>query len=145
LEEAERRSHEIYELKAAAARLDGAKLLLQEKHTVIDGLYEKAENALNALNKEDTLALYSRLLETYAEEGDTVYLSENCVVSEELRHIDAVTKKKLVIAKERLAIRGGMILKGTTSDKDLSFAALLHEDREEYAAQIAGELFKDHV
>ena len=48
------------------------------------------------------------------------------------------------LSPERAEIGGGFVLRGKTSDKDLSYGALLAADREEHQAEIAAELFKDN-
>lgn len=52
----------IFERKAAAARLDSAKILLSEKRRVIDAIYASALKKLVDLNEEECLALTERLL-----------------------------------------------------------------------------------
>lgn len=53
-----------------------------------------------------------------------------------------VEKKKLKISAQRVEIDGGMRLVGETSDKDLSYGALLAADKDEYQAELAKALFK---
>ena len=60
----------ISERRAAAARLDSAKILLSEKRRVIDAIYAEALGRMISLSEEECLALTDRLLKAYAEEGD---------------------------------------------------------------------------
>ena len=53
-----------------------------------------------------------------------------------------VKEKGLKLAPESAEIDGGFRLKGTVSDKDLSYGALLAADRERYQAELAREIFK---
>lgn len=132
----------IFEKRAAAARLDSAKLLLKEKRKVIDAVYILALQQLQAMKEEDCLRLLNGLLVRYAEEGDEIYFAENFNYCEKAALLPVITEKSLRISKERLPISGGMRLKGEKSDKDLSYEALLASDRENNQAQIAAELFK---
>ncbi len=132
----------ILEKKAAAARLDSAKILLAEKRNVIDKLYEKALEKLLALSKEDCLRLTERLLENYAETEDEIFFAENYPYVAEVTHLPVFTAKALRVSPQKLPLDGGMRLRGEKSDKDLSYGALLAVDREEYQSVLAKELFK---
>ena len=140
--EAEERRAVILEKKAATARLDSAKLLLREKRKVINTVYDEALSRLMDLNKEDSVALVGRLLEAYAEQGDEVYFSKNFTYEDEVKLLPVFEEKKLRISAEKLSIEGGMRLKGEKADKDLSYAALLNADREEYQAELAKKIFR---
>ena len=136
------RAESIAERKAAGARLDGAKILLAEKRRVIDGIYARALERLIALGKEECLALADRLLKEYAEAGDEILFAENYRYVEDVAQLPVSEEKKLKISKKKAMIDGGFVLKGKTSDKDLSYGALLAADREEYQAELAAEIFR---
>ena len=116
----------ILEKRAAAARLDSAKVLLREKRKVLDAIYDEALSRLLELSKEESVKLIASLLACYAEEGDEIVLAE----------------KGLTVAEKTEDFSGGIRLQGKISDKDLSYDALLLADREENQAKIAAELFK---
>lgn len=141
-DEAEERRAVILDKKAAAARLDSAKLLLKEKRKVIETVYDEALSRLMSLSKEDSVALIARLLEAYAEEGDEVYFSKNFAYEEEAKLLPVFAEKKLRVSLEKLSIEGGVRLKGEKADKDLSYAALLQADKEEYQAELAKKIFR---
>ncbi|MDE7379521.1 MAG: hypothetical protein K2N14_00580, partial [Clostridia bacterium] len=61
--EVKAKAESISDGKAAAARLDGAKILLGEKRGVIDEVYARALKKLLELSEKDTLFLCKRLLE----------------------------------------------------------------------------------
>ena len=113
---------------------------LAARRRVIDGIYNGALAKLNALGEKETLALFSRLLDEYAEEGDEVVLSEKFAFPIGAEKI--AEKKKLRLSRERAKINGGFILRGKFSDRDISYAALLERDREEYQSELARKLFK---
>ncbi len=138
----EAKAKSICEGKAATARLDGAKILLGEKRKVIDEAYSRALNRLSAMSMEDCLAFTRKLLEKYAEEGDEMIFADGFPCAEEVSKLKIVKDKKLKITFGKTDISGGFVLCGKTSDKDLSFAAILDADRAEHEAEIAAELFK---
>jgi len=140
--EAEERAREIAERRAAAARLEAVKITLAKKRRVIDEVYASALKGLYALDKEDGLALISRLLKAYAEKGDEVIFAEDCPFAKEAAKLPLIQELGLTVSSERAKITGGFMLKGKISDKNLSFAALLEADREAHQAELAKELFK---
>lgn len=135
------RSKRIQDGKAAAARLDSAKVLLAEKRRVIEEIYARALEKLLNLGEHDSLSLLERLLKENAEEGDEIVLAENFKYVAGVFELPVVFERKLIISKERAPISGGCILHGKVSDKDLSYSALLAADMEEYQADLAAKLF----
>ena len=132
----------ILDKRAAAARLDSSKILLREKRGVIDAIYEKALDRLLHLSEEYSVRLVGELLIKYAEEGDEILFAQNFPYVEEVIALPVVHEKGLKIAEERIAISGGVRLRGQYSDKDLSYGTLLQIDRENHQARIAAEIFK---
>lgn len=127
--------------REAAARLDSAKILLAEKRRVIDGVYSLALQKLLALDKAAALSLAEKLLTEYAEEGDEIKFAQNYKYANEVGALAVVKQKKLKISAERAEISGGFVLLGEKSDKDVSYGALLSDDRENEQAEIAAKLF----
>lgn len=141
-EEVAEKAAELSERRAAAARLESAKILLSEKRRVIDEIYASALNRLVCLDKADALALTEKLLEKYAEEGDEIVFAETFRFVEEVCSLPVYDKKKLVVSAKRLPLLGGMRLVGKNSDRDLSYGALLEADRDRYQSKLAAKLFK---
>lgn len=132
----------ILDGKAASARLDGSKAELKEKRRVIDTVYDNALKKLCALDKEDSLKLAERLLKEYAEEGDEIAFASDYKFSQDVMKLDVAKKKKLKISHKGENAGGGFILLGKNSDKDISYAALLAADREQFQSDIAVKIFK---
>ena len=141
--EVREKSSFLTEKKQAAARLECAKIALSAKRKVIDQIYAMALNRLVALDKEQTMALVGRLIESYADQGDEICLAQNFAYEEALALLPVLKTKELTIRKERMDIDGGMILVGKVSDKDLSYGALLSADRADFEAELAAKLFND--
>ncbi len=136
------RARRISEGRAAAARQDCAKILLAEKRRVLDEIYARSLKGLLSLSEHDALALYRKLLVSYAEEGDTVVFAERFPYAAKAAQLPVVKERALVVAKERAPIAGGFLLRGNVCDKDVSFEALLSADREEHQAEIAARIFR---
>lgn len=135
------RARRLSEGKAAAARLDSAKILLAEKRRVLDEMYARALAQLLALPEHDSLELLSRMLGAYAEEGDEVVFACDFPYAWKAAQLPVVKARKLKIAKERGGAGGGCILRNGRCDKDLTFSQLLAHDREEHQADLARKLF----
>lgn len=131
----------IYDGKAAAARLDGSKILLGEKRGVIDEVYARALKKLVDLGEKDTLYLSGRLLSEFAEEGDEIVFAENFRFAQQVSALPVIKEKKLKVSVKHAKLDGGFMLLGKVSDKNLSYGALLAADREIYQAEIASIIF----
>ncbi|MBR2341108.1 MAG: hypothetical protein IKA72_01695 [Clostridia bacterium] len=129
------------EKRLADARLESSKIMLKEKRKVVDSVYALALQRLLSLEKEDCLALYSALLEKYAEPNDEVFLAKNFAYEQEFRVLPVIEKRGLTVSKDRIDIEGGMRLVGKLADKELSFTALLAADKERNQAELARKLF----
>ena len=139
------RSKAIADGKAAAARLDAAKVMLAAKRGVIDAVYARALEKLKALPLKDAVRLAEGLLLSYAEDGDELVFATNFAYKAQVLKLAVVTEKNLKNSGKTADIDGGFILIGKNSDKDLSYGALLALDREERQAEIAAKLFSDGV
>lgn len=129
--------------RAAAARLDSAKILLAEKRRVIDEIYSRALERLLSLGEKDYLKIVEKMIAENAEEGDLIVLSADFKYADGVKNLPVVAKLGLKISPERAPIRGGVRLCGKLSDKDLSFAALLGADLDEHQAELAARLFRE--
>ena len=139
------RSKAIADGKAAAARLDAAKVMLAAKRGVIDAVYARALEKLKALPQKDAVRLAEGLLLSYAEDGDELVFATNFAYKAQVLKLAVVVEKNLKNSGKTADIDGGFILIGKNSDKDLSYGALLALDREERQAEIAAKLFSDGV
>ena len=135
------RGKAIKDGKAATARLDSQKILLAEKRRVIAAVYARAAEKLSSLGEKEAVALFQKLLERYGGEGDEVVISSRFRYRAALEKLPVVAKKKLKVTEDK-NLEGGMLLRGKTSDVDLSLSSLLSRDRDEYQSAIAAEIFK---
>lgn len=139
--EVKAKAQSISDGKAAAARLDGAKILLGEKRGVIDEIYARALDKLLNLSERETLFLCTRLLDEHAEEGDELVFADNFRFAQAVSALAIVKERKLKVSARHAAVDGGFMLCGKNSDKNLSYGAILAMDREEKQADIASVIF----
>ncbi len=143
--EVKAKAESIFDGKAAAARLDGAKILLGEKRGVIDRVYARALEKLLNLSERETLYLCKRLIEEHAEEGDELVFADNFRYVQAVSALPIVKEKKLKVSTKHATLDGGFMLCGKNSDKNLSFGALLAMDREEKQAELASVIFNSGI
>ncbi|MBO5362718.1 MAG: hypothetical protein J6A46_00145 [Clostridia bacterium] len=134
-------ARDVSEKKAAAARLESAKISLLEKRKTLDYVYAEALERLKSLPKEDVLALYGALLKKYADDGDVVSFANGFAYVAEIKALPVFTEKHLALADSSVDIVGGMLLVGKKADKDLSFSALIERDKDAHLSEIAAEIF----
>lgn len=127
--------------KEAEARLDSAKVLLAQKRRVIDSIYERALQQLKELKKADAVAFADKILQEYAEAGDTIAFAPDFKYAQEVSRLDICAEKKLKISLNAEGVSGGFVLRGKTADKDVSYGALLFADREQNEVEIAAAVF----
>lgn len=137
-----RECEEVVERKLTLAKLDKRKLILKTKQQIVDKVFESALNILQTLKKADYLKLVLKLIEKNADNGDTIVLSLDGVINgDDLLKSSIVADKKLTVAKKKGNFTGGVMLVGSACDKDLTFSALLEENREQIVNKINSELF----
>ncbi len=124
----------------ATVRLEAKKYDLAERRRVIDTIYARALDALFKLGEKESMELLELLLSEYAKEGDEVALSEDYPypAAAEKR----IAKMGYKVSSKRAKIRGGFYLYGKKCDRDISYAALIEEDREKNQAELAAKIFK---
>ena len=139
-QEVERRIRAMEEGSAATVRLEAKKCNLKERRRVIDTIYARALDALLSLSEKESMELLSALLKEYAQDGDTVALAEDYPYPAAAAKVIAAAGYSLSSARAK--IRGGFYLYGVKCDRDISYAALLKEDRESNQAELAAKIFK---
>ena len=139
------KSQRIRDGRAAAARLDSAKILLAEKRRVLDVIYARAFEKLLALSEKESLTLVERLLKENAANGEEIVFAKSFAYAEEATKLSVIKERGLKISSEKADIDGGFLLRGEACDKDLSFGAILSLDREEHQAELAQKLFRENT
>ena len=135
------RNEETLRRREINARLECNKLMLAAKLKVLGGVFEGALKNLCALGEKEYLAFIESLLEKYAEEGETVILSERCPCKEGVYSLAVIRERSLSVSKDRGKFAGGLMLIGGGCDKNLTFEALVSAAREEKQAEVAAKLF----
>ena len=125
---------------AASVRLEKKKFNLKERRRVIDTIYERALKELLSLSEKESMELLLSLLREFASAGDTVALSED--YPHPAAAAKAIASAGYKLSTARANIRGGFYLYGKKCDRDLSYEALLKEDREANQAELAAKIFR---
>lgn len=129
----------IVERRKTVAALDAKKIALKARQELIDECFEAAEKKILSLGKEEYLAFVGKLVEENAEDGDLLVLSseEKYVDKAFVEAISEKLGKKLGISDEKETYVGGIVLRSSSCDKNLTLNALLRSVREDKEKEIA--------
>ena len=134
----------------AAARMDIAKEYLAEKRKMLDEVFAQARKRLQDLPDDDYRKLMTKLMLGAVETGD-----EEIIIDKEEARIDQAFIKRvnsklspgqkgnLRLAKERLNLGGGFILRRGKIKNNVSLEVLLAQARKELEIELAKELFEN--
>lgn len=135
-------ARDVVERRKIVAELDVRKAVLLTKQQILDKIYARAEEKLCQVDKKTYLKIVLKKIEEFADEGDEVVLSCDGVLKDKDLTESAVFKaKKLSVAKIQGKFKGGVMLLGKTSDKDLTFHEIVSAEKEKTAHVLAKKLF----
>ncbi len=140
---AKKEAKEVIERRLIVADLDARKDLLSKKQQVISKAFDLAYEKLCSIDKKTYLDFVEKLIVEVAEHGDQVLLSKDGVLSSsDIETLKVFKDKNLVVSKERGGFIGGVMLFGKNADKNLTFKAILLENRDILASKVSQILFK---
>lgn len=122
------------------AKLDINKYKLSSKQGMIDQVYNKVSSELHSLPAKQYLALITKLIETHAEEGETVTICQkdkDVVTASFLSKFD----KGLSLDKNYGNFDGGVVLSSAKYDKVLTLDRIVEDIRRTSDSQVAKILF----
>ncbi len=125
-------------------RLDSQKAELKVRRELIDEVYKRVEARLNVLSDDDYRKFIGALIIKYAEKGDKVIIAKRDVERLDARWLSEISQKldlALSYEDEFHTDSGGIILRGSKYDKNLTFSALVGEARKETESDVASRLF----
>ncbi len=115
-------------------RLDSQKAELKVRRELIDEVYKRVEERLNALSDGDYRKFIGALIAKYAEKGDKVIIAKRDIERLDANWLSEISQKldiTLSFEDEFHTDSGGIILRGSKFDKNLTFSALVGEARKE--------------
>lgn len=139
-ERVEKQKAEQLQNALAKAQLDARKYKLAQKQKLIQSCYEKAQRKLTDLTDRERMDFLRKLLNTYAENGETVLVSQRDSRFVTQVFLDGIGKN-LILGKTYLNADGGVILVGKTYTKDLTLPQLIAYARQNTEGAVADALF----
>ena len=124
-----------------AATMEGKKALLAAKREVLSAVYGRLADALYALPHDAYLGLVDKLLQRYAQEGDTVLMARNAVIDYGDVQSLSVARRLALRVQYSDEVRGGVKLVNDSLNKDLTFEALCHSVQADTEMDVAMRLF----
>ena len=127
----------------ATAELDGKKYRLNAKQQLISRCYDLAYQQLSKLNDKERLAFVGTLLDKFAEQGETVYVTEKDGKLVTQKYLDGLNKG-LKLGKKYVTADGGILLEGNGYEKDLTLGRVIAYAREQTEGKVAAALLGDN-
>ncbi|MCH5153165.1 MAG: hypothetical protein J1F68_04330 [Clostridiales bacterium] len=129
--------------RKATAELDAKKYTLNRKQQLISRCYELAYEKLIKMSDADRLDLIGSLIETHAETGETVYITQSDAKSVTQVWLNGFDKN-LKLGKKYIKADGGIILEGDGYEKDLTLTSVIKYLREQTEGKVAELLLGGH-
>ena len=132
------------------AKLNAKKDILAEKQAIIDEIFLEVTKRINKLEDKEYLSFIEKLILENVEQGEeTVYIGKQERKSINQEFIAEINKKlksqgkkgELKLAKERLPIKGGVILGTEEIKKNASLEVLLEKIKSETETRLNQFLF----
>ena len=126
----------------AVAQLDARKYRLNARRQLVSRCYDIARQRLAAMSPTERLQFVGTLLEQYAEQGETVYVTQADSASVTQKYLDGFDKG-LVLGKRLIVADGGVVLEGVGYDKNLTLDNVVRYSRDKSEARVAAYLLGD--
>ena len=127
--------------KKLNAELDVKKAVLKAKREAVEKALSLAYEKLVSLDKKIYLNFVKKMIDENADDGDTIVLSSDGVISASDLNLKDFKAKDLTVSEKKGDFKGGVMLVGKKSDKDLSFESVIAAKREELTAVAVKILF----
>lgn len=140
---AEKKADEILKGARSDANLEGKKMILSKKQTIIDGVFKKADEIISSLSDADYFEIIYALVKKNSRTGELV-LCENDKSrkpSDFEDKIKAISDGKITVSAEYARIKNGFILKSESVEENCSFDAIIQENVEKLKDETAKLLF----
>jgi len=135
---------EIIRRRISVANLEVRKLMLAAKKRVLDRIFAEAAKNIEALPKEQYLALITGMLSA-AEDGDVVKICARDKDTVTKEFVESYAKAKgirLTLSASYEDIQGGVILCAGGVEKNLSLEVEMAALRERLESEVAARLFR---
>ena len=146
LAEAHEAAEAVLSRRATLSSLDARKTMLAVKQQLIDAAFEEATRKILNMTDHIYREFIGGFIEKYADDGDRVIIAERDekrLREDWLDSLCAKTGKRIALSDERHRGKGGIILSGKISDKNLTLETLMASLREKYLSDVAKRLFKE--
>lgn len=122
--------------RKATAELDAKKYALNRKQQVISRCYDLAYDKLLKMSEADRLDLIGTLIERYAENGETVYVTKADAKGVTQIWLNGF-EKSLKLGAQYINADGGVVLEGDGYEKDLTLKKVVEYAREQTDGRVA--------
>ena len=132
LKRAEQAAKELYDGQVKLGELEANKALLAAKQACVAAVYYGVKRKILAAKDAEYLKILQNAIVRYCEDGDEVIAakSDKRVTAEWVKKVSAAAKKKLTLSKEKGDFEGGVMLRNSRYDRDLTVDAIVEELKE---------------
>lgn len=142
---AKKSAEELLARRKTLDDLETRKTELAAKQAVIDAAYEEAIRKTLTMTDHIYREYIGGLISAYAEDDDMVVIAERDSKRLSREWFDELREKlgkRITLSSERHGGKGGIILSGKLSDKNLTFETMIASLREKTLPEVAKKLFK---
>ena len=132
--------------KKSVAYIDGRKMLLEKKQEIIKSCFDRAEDKIVSMEKEDYVSFIAGLVEQTGETEGSLILNDadrEKIGRDLIRHLNEyIDGGNFVMHDKTKSIRGGFILVKGPVSINCTIENLVDEAREELTGKAAEQLFR---
>lgn len=131
-----------YSGKVKLGELEAGKILLEKKRACVAAVYSSVEKKLESMKDAEYVALMQKLVTESCEDGDEIIVgkTEKRITADFVKKASKAAGKKLTLSKEKRDIDGGVILRNSRFEVDLTFPAIVADLKERTEAIAAARL-----
>lgn len=133
LEIAEAAAQELYAGQVKLGDLEAGKALLRAKQQCVSAVYDGVKSKILAAPDSEYLKILQAVIVRYCEDGDEVIAAKSDgkrVTAEWVKKVSTAAKKKLKLSGEKGDFDGGVVLRNSKYDRDLTVDAIVDELKE---------------
>ena len=132
LAKAEIAAQELYAGQVKLGELEANKALLSAKQACVSAVYYGVKRKILTAKDDVYLRILQGVIVKYCEDGDEVIAgkSDKRVTAAWVKKVSTAAKKKLTLSSEKGDFEGGVILRNSRYDRDLTVDAIVDELKE---------------
>lgn len=141
--EAERAANDMYSGKIKLCELEAGKIMLEARQNCVAEVYDSVKKKILGAPDKEYLEFLKAVVSPVLSDGDEIVAAkadEKRVTAEFVKKLSAATGKKITLAKERGDFDGGVILRSSTYDRNLTADEIISDLKERTVSETVKRL-----